>query len=84
MFLFFTWTGNDSDEKYDLPPYRIAYTNTYGKPPWFDFVSDEYAACREQVGLSDYSSFTKIDFWVCTMLLNDLFMHGSFRDSNVK
>ncbi|XP_066995066.1 pyruvate dehydrogenase phosphatase regulatory subunit, mitochondrial isoform X2 [Anabrus simplex] len=42
-------------------PLRIAYTSTFGKPPWFDIVSEEYAACRETVGLSDYSSFTKID-----------------------
>lgn len=45
-------------------PYRIAYTNTFGKPPWFDHVAAEYAACRETVGISDYSSFTKIDLWV--------------------
>lgn len=44
-------------------PYRIAYTNTFGKPPWFEFVAKEYAACREGVGISDYSSFTKIDLW---------------------
>lgn len=44
-------------------PYRIAYTNTFGKPPWFDFVAAEYAACRESLGISDYSSFTKIDMW---------------------
>ncbi|KAL0271652.1 UNVERIFIED_CONTAM: hypothetical protein PYX00_008677 [Menopon gallinae] len=44
-------------------PYRIAETNTFGKPPWFDFVADEYSACREAVGLSDYSSFTKIELW---------------------
>lgn len=44
--------------------YKIAYTNTFGKPPWFDAVAQEYAACREAIGLSDYSSFTKIDLWV--------------------
>lgn len=44
--------------------YKIAYTNTFAKPPWFDAVAQEYAACREEVGLSDYSSFTKIDLWV--------------------
>lgn len=26
-------------------------------------MADEYAACRERVGISDYSSFTKIDLW---------------------
>lgn len=63
--LLFSCAGNESGPKNGLHPYRIAYTNTYGKPPWFNFVRDEYEACREQVGLSDYSSFTKIDFWVC-------------------
>ncbi|XP_063987636.1 pyruvate dehydrogenase phosphatase regulatory subunit, mitochondrial [Diachasmimorpha longicaudata] len=43
--------------------YKIAHTNTFGKPPWFDPVGKEYAACRETIGLSDYSSFTKLDLW---------------------
>lgn len=43
---------------------KVAYTNTFSKPPWFESVSNEYAACREFIGLSDYSSFTKIDLWV--------------------
>ncbi|XP_063227263.1 pyruvate dehydrogenase phosphatase regulatory subunit, mitochondrial isoform X2 [Bacillus rossius redtenbacheri] len=47
----------------ELVPYRVAYTNTFSKPPWFDCVSEEYAAVREGVALSDYSSFTKIDLW---------------------
>ena len=47
--------------------YKIAYTNTFAKPPWFDHVAQEYAACRESIGLSDYSSFTKIDLWVSSM-----------------
>ncbi|XP_043585152.1 pyruvate dehydrogenase phosphatase regulatory subunit, mitochondrial [Bombus pyrosoma] len=42
---------------------KIAYTNTFSKPPWFEAVWNEYAACRETIGLSDYSSFTKIDLW---------------------
>ncbi|XP_077301849.1 pyruvate dehydrogenase phosphatase regulatory subunit, mitochondrial isoform X2 [Arctopsyche grandis] len=42
---------------------RIATTDTFAKPPWFDLVKDEYMACREAVGLCDYSSFTKIDLW---------------------
>lgn len=47
-----------------IPKYRVAWTKTFGKPHWFDFVAEEYQACREQVGLCDYSSFTKIDLWV--------------------
>jgi len=44
-------------------PYRIAATNTFGFPPWFDYVASEYEASRETIGLSDYSSFTKIELW---------------------
>ncbi|XP_073975671.1 pyruvate dehydrogenase phosphatase regulatory subunit, mitochondrial isoform X2 [Rhodnius prolixus] len=44
-------------------PFRIACTNTFGKPPWFQCVASEYEACRESVGLSDYSSFTKVEIW---------------------
>ncbi|CAH1101011.1 unnamed protein product [Psylliodes chrysocephalus] len=55
--------GVDQDAQDWSTPYRMAYTNTFGKPPWFDFVAKEYQACRESVGISDYSSFTKIDLW---------------------
>lgn len=44
--------------------FRISETKTFGKPKWFDFVEKEYTACREKMGLCDYSSFTKIDLWV--------------------
>lgn len=43
--------------------FRVAYTKTFGKPHWFHLVENEYAACRERVGICDYSSFTKIDLW---------------------
>ncbi|CAB3226428.1 unnamed protein product [Arctia plantaginis] len=42
-------------------PFRIASTKSFAKPHWFDYVQREYWACRERVGLADYSSFTKID-----------------------
>ncbi|KAF4522257.1 hypothetical protein B566_EDAN011953 [Ephemera danica] len=51
------------EEDYGLRPYKIANTDTFGKPHWFDWVEKEYLACRETVGLSDYSSFTKMDLW---------------------
>ncbi|KAB0792639.1 hypothetical protein PPYR_14600 [Photinus pyralis] len=44
-------------------PYRIASTDTFGIPPWFDYVASEYDACREGAGISDYSSFAKLDIW---------------------
>ncbi|XP_074028153.1 pyruvate dehydrogenase phosphatase regulatory subunit, mitochondrial isoform X1 [Leptinotarsa decemlineata] len=53
----------DHDGREWSKPYRMAYTNTFGKPPWFDFVAKEYEACRERIGISDYSSFTKVDMW---------------------
>ena len=42
-------------------PYRVAYTNSFMKPHWFDAVRCEYRACRESVAIADYSSFTKLD-----------------------
>lgn len=42
----------------------MAKTNTFGKPDWFDLVESEYEACRENVSLLDYSSFTKLDIQV--------------------
>nr|CAI5832874.1 unnamed protein product [Callosobruchus analis] len=54
---------HDQDPHDWSTPYRMAYTNTFEKPPWFDCVAKEYEACRERVGLADYSSFTKIDLW---------------------
>ncbi|CAG9781689.1 unnamed protein product [Diatraea saccharalis] len=48
---------------YERPTWfeTVASTKTFGKPHWFDTVQREYWACREAVGLADYSSFTKID-----------------------
>lgn len=42
-------------------PFRVAYTNTFMKPHWFESVRREYRACRETVAISDYSAFTKLD-----------------------
>lgn len=42
----------------------MAKTNTFGKPDWFNIVEAEYEACRENVSLLDYSSFTKLDIQV--------------------
>lgn len=43
--------------------FKAGDTNTYSKPHWNDIVAAEYAACREGVGIADYSSFTKMDLW---------------------
>ncbi|XP_022910768.1 pyruvate dehydrogenase phosphatase regulatory subunit, mitochondrial isoform X2 [Onthophagus taurus] len=62
-----TWFQNrmDDEDEFDdwSRPQNIAKTKTFGKPPWFENVADEYAACRENIAISDYSSFTKIDLW---------------------
>ncbi|KXJ79372.1 hypothetical protein RP20_CCG001082 [Aedes albopictus] len=50
------------DEK-GVPKFKIASTDGFGKPHWFDHVQREYENCRERIGLSDYSTFTKIDLW---------------------
>ncbi|XP_047524964.1 pyruvate dehydrogenase phosphatase regulatory subunit, mitochondrial isoform X2 [Pieris napi] len=50
------------EKEADMPrPFKIAHTKTFGKPHWFETVQREYWACREAIGLADYSSFTKID-----------------------
>uniref|UniRef100_A0A2R5LLI5 Putative dimethylglycine dehydrogenase n=1 Tax=Ornithodoros turicata TaxID=34597 RepID=A0A2R5LLI5_9ACAR len=33
--------------------------SSYGRPDWLDNVHEEYTACRERVGVSDMSSFSK-------------------------
>ena len=43
-------------------PFRVAYTNTFMKPHWFESVRNEYRACRESVANADYSSFHQIGF----------------------
>ncbi|XP_012054584.1 PREDICTED: pyruvate dehydrogenase phosphatase regulatory subunit, mitochondrial [Atta cephalotes] len=63
--------------------YKIAYTNTFSKPPWFDAVAQEYAACREAIGLSDYSSFTKIDLWSNDTEVVDLLQYLCSNDVDV-
>ncbi|XP_073832377.1 pyruvate dehydrogenase phosphatase regulatory subunit, mitochondrial [Musca autumnalis] len=54
---------HDKKDEFGIPRFRIAETNTFGKPHWFDLVASEYNACRERIGLADYSSFTKYDLW---------------------
>ncbi|KOC63890.1 Pyruvate dehydrogenase phosphatase regulatory subunit, mitochondrial [Habropoda laboriosa] len=63
--------------------YKIAYTNTFSKPPWFEPVWKEYAACREAIGLSDYSSFTKVDLWSNGMEVVDLLQYLCSNDVDV-
>ncbi|XP_076241185.1 pyruvate dehydrogenase phosphatase regulatory subunit, mitochondrial isoform X2 [Calliopsis andreniformis] len=82
-----TWFQLDKDmdlETIDgFQRYKIAYTNTFSKPPWFEPVSEEYAACRETVGLSDYSSFTKVDLWSNGMEVVDLLQYLCSNDVDV-
>ncbi|XP_012143868.1 pyruvate dehydrogenase phosphatase regulatory subunit, mitochondrial isoform X2 [Megachile rotundata] len=66
-----------------FPTGKIAYTNTFSKPPWFEPVAEEYAACRETIGLSDYSSFTKIDLWSPGMEVVELLQYLCSNDVDV-
>lgn len=59
---YYDKSGNQIDSQGNTV-FRIAHTNTFGKPEWFGLVESEYRACRERIGLADYSSFTKIDLW---------------------
>ena len=66
-----------------IAKFRIAETGTFGKPPWFDFVSSEYHACRERLGLADYSSFTKFDIWSNDRAAVDLLQYLCSNDVDV-
>ncbi|KYN15161.1 PREDICTED: pyruvate dehydrogenase phosphatase regulatory subunit, mitochondrial isoform X1 [Trachymyrmex cornetzi] len=82
-----SWFQPDHDCDLEFPDgfqrYKIAYTNTFGKPPWFDAVAQEYAVCREAIGLSDYSSFTKIDLWSNDTEVVDLLQYLCSNDVDV-
>lgn len=53
--LYFDTTYEKSQPKPSMPP------GTFYKPKFFDFMKDEYNACREGVGIIDMSSFSKIE-----------------------
>lgn len=57
--------------------------HTFGKPDWFDIVANEYAACRERIGLADYSSFTKIDLWSSGREVVDFLQYMCSNDMDV-
>lgn len=48
----------DPYHKRDDPPSE-APRGTFGKPEYFDYIEEEYNACREGVGVIDMSSFAK-------------------------
>lgn len=62
---YFEPSPNDSKESIvaTINTFIKGDTKTFSKPHWFDIVGGEYDACREKIGLADYSSFTKIDLW---------------------
>ncbi|CAG9136949.1 unnamed protein product [Plutella xylostella] len=63
--------------------FKIAYTKSFGKPPWFEEARREYWACREAVGLADYSSFTKIDLQSQGLEVVDLLQYLCSNDVDV-
>ncbi|KAG8225026.1 hypothetical protein J437_LFUL000003 [Ladona fulva] len=56
--LYFDPTYTRGDPLPKLPP------GTFGKPKFFDYMREEYIACREGVGIIDMSSFTKFEIKV--------------------
>ncbi|CAH0562194.1 unnamed protein product [Brassicogethes aeneus] len=53
--LYFDSTYKKGDAKPKMPP------GSFFKPKFFDFMMEEYLACREGVGIIDMSSFSKIE-----------------------
>ena len=48
----------EGDPVPEMPP------GSFYKPKFFDFMREEYIACREGVGIIDMSSFSKIEIKV--------------------
>ncbi|XP_059055385.1 pyruvate dehydrogenase phosphatase regulatory subunit, mitochondrial isoform X5 [Achroia grisella] len=81
---WFETIDSENNEPISKPlPFKIAHTKTFGKPHWFDIVQREYWACREAVGLSDYSSFTKIDIQSKDLEVVDLLQNLCSNDVDV-
>uniref|UniRef100_A0A1A9VCK3 Pyruvate dehydrogenase phosphatase regulatory subunit, mitochondrial n=1 Tax=Glossina austeni TaxID=7395 RepID=A0A1A9VCK3_GLOAU len=74
---------NDIKDEFGIPRFRMAETRTFHKPAWFDLVASEYTACRERIGLSDYSSFTKYDLWSKGREVVDLLQYLCSNDVDV-
>nr|XP_022914897.1 pyruvate dehydrogenase phosphatase regulatory subunit, mitochondrial-like isoform X1 [Onthophagus taurus] len=53
--LYFNVNYKKGGPKPEMPP------GTFFKPKFFDFMREEYLACREGVGIIDMSSFSKIE-----------------------
>ncbi|KAJ3639735.1 hypothetical protein Zmor_003076 [Zophobas morio] len=53
--LYFDSSYKPGDFKPSMPP------GSFFKPKFFDFMKEEYLACREGVGIIDMSSFSKIE-----------------------
>lgn len=70
-------------DDHGIPKFRISQTSTFGKPEWFDHVSVEYDACRDKIGLADYSSFTKYDLWSKKTEVVDFLQYLCSNDVNV-
>ena len=49
-------------------PVRVAQTNTFFQPPWWNEVQDEYFASRESVSLCDYSRLVYKGFSLTNVL----------------
>lgn len=43
---------------------------SFFKPKFFDFMMEEYLACREGVGIIDMSSFSKVEIKVRSLKKN--------------
>lgn len=63
MFYVFNKRFSEGDKKPEMP------AGTFFKPKFFDFMKDEYFACKEGVGVIDMSSFSKIELKVNTIIL---------------
>lgn len=55
------------DTTHKQGPLPVMPENSFFKPSFFNFIQDEYNACRDTVGIIDISSFSKIKIKVCRL-----------------
>lgn len=48
---------------------------TFYKPKFFDFMQEEYYACRESVGIIDMSSFSKMKIQVLKRFIFSILLY---------
>ncbi|XP_020711811.1 pyruvate dehydrogenase phosphatase regulatory subunit, mitochondrial-like isoform X2 [Athalia rosae] len=75
--LYFDSTYRRGDKKPEMPP------GSFYKPKFFEFMKEEFLACREGVGIIDMSSFSKIEITSSRSEVVDYLQQLCSNDANI-